>query len=141
MSISEAKRGRNPRGGGIPINHRGRIAGYFYPETQTHTRRWSRAHLVRAFNGIAYSSEVIDELARRGCKVLQNTNDETGAVYRVGLAEFMAEAQPFNFGHGDQLALPLAFWSVTVSGQEHPCANPVKTAPAWMQAGLFEVAS
>jgi hypothetical protein len=38
---------------------------------------------------------------------------DTGMVYTAGLADFFRRGLEVGRGHGDQLGLPLAFWTVT----------------------------
>lgn len=117
-----------------PITHDGRTCGYFDPATGVHTRRWTRTHLVKRYNAIAYSSAVLDELERRGCAWLENTDPETGAVYRTEFTLIRQHGIPFDLGWGPQVALPLRHWGR--ADQAGPSA-PAETQPAMAQLQLW----
>lgn len=123
----------------IPIKHAGRICGLYDASTRVHNRRWLAGHRVRRFDAIAYNLEVINELEALGCEILENYNPEMGATYRMTLPEFQSRAIPFDFGHGPQLCVPVSDWR-KIDGPEWPDIDDgVQAAPAWLQAGLFEV--
>ena len=122
-------------------NQAGRVCGWFDERTKVLTRRWLESHRVKAFDAIAYDAEVLAIVEAYGCQVLENTNPETGHVYRCAFAVMRAQGIPFNFGYGDQVALPLRYWvEFDADGRQVEAAPAagVTVKAETLQIGLFD---
>lgn len=85
----------------------------------------SSSHLLqRPEPSWAFHTAVIDEAKGRGCTAVLVIDDDTGRSYHAQLSTLAAYGQPFNYGRGDQIRLPLRHW------RQEPAVDPAPAAVA-----------
>jgi hypothetical protein len=118
-----------------PIVYNGRVVGVVEGGVYRRRIHGSR-HLLRKPPAIGVSLEVLAQLQALGVERLEVEDVETGTTYWTPLAHFVERSFAFNYGFGEQAALPLSGWIVERRGQQNiqlplmPAAKPAlfKTA-------------
>jgi len=74
-------------------------------------------HMLRNPRGWAFAIETLAELERRGVKVVEVEDVETGVHYSAGLAQVWSLGRDINYGYGQQKCLPLSCWKTQQPAQ------------------------
>lgn len=123
----------------------GKITAFFESGTSTLKRRLKGSkHLLRKPPSICFDEGIIRQAERFECKAIEVTDTESSRVYRVPFSTFTEKAFQLNYGFGQQLALPIRYWS-TDGGEAwqvlkpEPIAHPEQLSqePHIKQLSLF----
>ncbi len=96
----------------------------------------STVHMLRRPPAWACDVDTLDQAQAAGAVWVELADHDTGATYRVELVEFYRRGKAINRGHGAQLALPLACWTVT-GGRAASRPGLDQSAAGPVQLGLF----
>ena len=99
-------------------------------------RARSTVHMLRRPPAWACDVDTLDQAQAAGAVWVELADHDTGATYRVDLVEFYRRGKAINRGHGAQLALPLACWTVT-GGRAASRPGLDQSAAGPVQLGLF----
>ena len=69
-------------------------------------------HMLREPRGWALDSESLVAAERLGAREAEIEDTEGGAIYTASLERIRSKGFRFDRGHGQQICLPLQFWSV-----------------------------
>ena len=73
----------------------------------------STVHQLQRPPAWAADVDALDQARAAGASQVEIFDRDTGATYAADLADFYRRGVTVNRGHGSQLALPLAYWTVT----------------------------
>lgn len=112
-------------GGATPgVARSGQIYSHFYYNTSGQvvarldgqvlrkTAKQSR-HLLKKPLAWAFDIGIIEQAKRDGATVVEIFDTESKKTYRASIANFETYGFTFNRGFGDQIGLPLHFWSIS----------------------------
>jgi hypothetical protein len=74
-------------------------------------------HLLIKPRGWASDVSVLKEAERLGLEFITINELENGVEYKARINDFWLHGIPLNRGHGDQLCLPLEYWSKSEPGK------------------------
>jgi hypothetical protein len=69
-------------------------------------------HFLRSPPGIAFDVSSIEAATKAGALFLNVMDGDTGCIYAASLATLGMKGIRLNRGHGAQIALPMAHWSI-----------------------------
>ena len=69
-------------------------------------------HMLREPRGWALDSESLVAAERLGAREVEIEDTESGAIYTASFERIRNKGFRFDRGHGQQICLPLQFWSV-----------------------------
>jgi len=70
-------------------------------------------HMLRVPPAWCIDRVVVEDAVNGGAERIEIMATDTGATYRVSMAEFLAKAKPLNRFHNAQLMLPLRYWATS----------------------------
>lgn len=108
----------------------GRMVADLRGETLHKRVRGSVHQLHQPRRAWAIDAGVLVDAERRGAKVVEVLDTETGTVYRAGIALFHLRGFTVDRNYGEQRGLALEHWSVG-DAQRPPAAVPVQLAFGW----------
>lgn len=91
-------------------NQRGKVIGRLVGKTLQKKVKGS-VHQLRKPPSWAWDSAVIKEAEGMGAKDTEITDSETETKYKASLIDFHIHGIPINRGYGEQIALPIAYWT------------------------------
>ena len=91
-------------------NQRGKVIGSLINKTLQKKVKGSK-HMLRKPKGWAWDKSVIEEAEKSGGRIVEITDSETNTKFISTFADFRKFGIPINRGFGDQIALPIAYWS------------------------------
>ena len=129
-SNTKQKRPQDPKA--VPF-HRLRREG----DELVAVRHAKPGHLLQKPLAWAYNIEVIKAMQAVGVDVLEVIYN--GKVFSCTLERFLRYARPMNRGHGEQLFLPLEYWSTRRAEEPEPMETIKleRRKPRFEQATLF----
>lgn len=74
-------------------------------------------HMLHQFRAWASDIAVLEQVARLGAEYIQLEDTQTGNIWRAHIVSFWQYGIRFNFGYGEQIALPLKYWQVSGPSQ------------------------
>lgn len=98
-------------------NVKGQVVGRIEADTLTKTAR-AGAHMLQRPPAWAWDAPILAQAEAAGCIWTEITDLDSGKVYRASLADFRRHGVRFDRGHGEQVALPLAYWQVRRKGEQ-----------------------
>jgi len=69
-------------------------------------------HFLHSPPAIAFDIHALDKAKQLGARKVLIFDTESGKEHRTLISTIYAKGFPLNRGHGDQIALPLEYWSV-----------------------------
>lgn len=78
----------------------------------------NRKHFMRNQGGYGISEEGLGEAKKRGVKTIRIFEQDTGQTFEVSLSDWMQEGTRANYGHGQQVFLPLKFYRLVASEEQ-----------------------
>ena len=92
-------------------NQRGKVIGKLINKTLQKIVKGSK-HMLRKPKSWAWDKSVLDEAEKSGGRIVEITDSETNTKFISSFADFRKFGIPINRGFGEQIALPMAYWSV-----------------------------
>lgn len=92
-------------------NEDGKVIGKIAGDTFERRARSSRQMLKKP-RGWAFDVRVLKEMGSIGICHIIVFDIEANSTYRTTLKTFKLHGKPFNYGRGDQVCLPLDYWSI-----------------------------
>ena len=96
---------------GVPVRAGGRIVGKVNGFKFVKRVRASK-HMLREPKGWALDLESLVAAERLGAREVEIEDTESGAIYTASFERIRSKGFRFDRGHGQQICLPLQFWSV-----------------------------
>lgn len=132
---------------GNPITIRGRISGFYTERTREYYRRVDGSrHFLRKPPAITNDIAALDMAQQMGADRVRIVDSETGMEYLCTIAVIREYGFIIDRGHGQQIALPFAYWiqcapdgtitQPTLPKQLQPRPQP---EPAAQQPMLFDM--
>jgi hypothetical protein len=90
-------------------------------------------HILRKPPALASDIEALREAERLGAVYCVFTNADTGVTYTAAIAKVWQMGFVFNYGYGEQIALPLNLWTQTQEGQEGAAEVSQTPVPVYSQ--------
>jgi len=94
----------------IFYNQKGKVIGKLIDQTLEKRVKGS-VHKLKTPPGWAWDKNVIDEAERLGGKRVVITDSETNTTFTAKLSDFRKYGILINRGFGNQIVLPIAYWS------------------------------
>jgi len=93
----------------IRVNHKivGQVVGNRFVKKVKASR-----HMLREPKGWAVDVQSLGDAERLGARELEIEDTESGAIYTASFQRIRSKGFHFDRGHGQQICLPLQFWSV-----------------------------
>ncbi len=124
----------NSREGKQPIFCGARVVGYV--QGGTFCKTIHKQHFLRTPPAIANDISVLDDAERAGATIVRITDLDTRTVYTASIQQIQALGVRFNRGFGNQIYLPLSFWSINGKSPSAGSA-PKKVKQDQLQQRLF----
>lgn len=106
--------------GAIPVRRAdGRVVGQIVGDVLR--KRASRAHMLHSPPGWAWDASILDAAEQAGARFTEIECE--GTLYRASLAAYRRHGFTVSRGHGEQVALELAYWDVGEQGRPAPAAQ------------------
>lgn len=101
----------------IFYNQKGKVIGRLVGKTLQKKVKGS-VHRLRKPPGWAWDKKVLEEAEKLGGTESEIKDIETGTKYIANLSIFRVHGILINRGHGEQIALPIAYW--TTDEEDNP---------------------
>jgi hypothetical protein len=114
-----------PSGRGQPIySEAGKVIGWLRGGVLVKRVSSARGHMLKRPPGWALDSCSLEQVEAKAGHSIELTDDATGLVYRAGVEAFRRWGVTVRRGYGEQICLPLAYWSIDGQPPTAKAARP-----------------
>lgn len=103
--ITKTKRGAWVRNG------KNKVCGEIEGDTLKKRVKFSK-HYFYKFDGWSWDARILESAKKKKVQFVEINEIESGTKFRAVLSDFWKFGIPFDFGHSEQICLPLNFWEI-----------------------------